>query len=65
VPLPPPASPFPPIPSPPSGPTQNPLDSVVSPVPEPETYAMMALGLALVGWRARLKALRDARAKAA
>jgi len=25
----------------------------LSPVPEPQTYALMALGLALVGWRAR------------
>jgi hypothetical protein len=27
--------------------------SVAAPVPEPETYAMLALGLAVVGWAAR------------
>jgi hypothetical protein len=38
-----------------------PEQAPVSPVPEPETYAMMAAGLALLGWRARLKALRESR----
>ncbi|MEW6119221.1 MAG: PEP-CTERM sorting domain-containing protein [Pseudomonadota bacterium] len=28
---------------------------LLTPVPEPETYAMMALGLAMVGWRMRIK----------
>jgi hypothetical protein len=27
--------------------------SIAAPVPEPETYAMLALGLGLVGWASR------------
>jgi hypothetical protein len=38
-----------------------PEQAPVSPVPEPETYAMMAAGLALLGWRARRQALREPR----
>jgi hypothetical protein len=72
APSPAPAAPTPPAPAPgpfvtaSTGPEQKPLGTApVSPVPEPETYAMMAAGLALLGWRTRLKALRDTRTVAA
>jgi outer membrane lipase/esterase len=32
------------------------LQAALAPVPEPETYALLALGLAVVGWRARRRA---------
>jgi hypothetical protein len=32
--------------------------SPTAPVPEPATYGLMALGLGLVGWRARRRAMR-------
>jgi len=35
---------------------------VVTPIPEPEIYAMMAVGLGLLGWVGRRKKLREAAA---
>jgi hypothetical protein len=38
------------------------VTAAVAPVPEPEIYAMMGLGLGLLGWIGRRKKLRDAAA---
>ena len=35
---------------------------VVTPIPEPEIYAMMAVGLGLLGWVGRRKKLKEAAA---
>ena len=35
------------------------LDAVTAPIPEPEIYAMMGLGLGLIGWVRRTKKLRE------
>ena len=40
------------------------LKAVVAPVPEPEVYAMMAIGIAVVGWAGRRKRKHQALASA-
>ena len=38
---------------------QQPVDAAASPVPEPQTFAMMALGLALLGFASRRRQPSD------